>query len=424
MVKYFHAHKVVPEKCRGHMACMRICPTQAIRVRHGKAVISDEFCVDCGNCIGICPEGAIVVESDMIGGLSQFRHKVIVPSPVLYAQFDPRIHPYVIHLALKEMGFDSVIDVNTSTVALAKALELYLRNYKGRLPLIASYCPCVVRLIQVKYPDLVELLVPMDVPREIVAREIKKSLPDKLGLAPEQVGLFYMATCPAKIASVKQPAEKNKSWYDGVVSVRGVYSTIMPHVLAINKEFDEKQVPEDFVFNSEWVTSGSLTRAADKENWLVVAGLDHVMQILDDIENSRLRNIAFIEASAHMLGCVGGTFNVENPYIARANSLRQGEKYQKKVEVDIEDIRKKFHAGYFSIEHPVMPRPTRYFDTDLETSIKRMRERERVYQKLKQINCGCCGSPTCLAFAEDFVRGEVKLTDCIHLSARKESEEE
>ena len=141
MVKYFHAHKVVPEKCRGHMACMRICPTQAIRVRHGKAVISDEFCVDCGNCIGICPEGAIVVESDMIGGLSQFRHKVIVPSPVLYAQFDPRIHPYVIHLALKEMGFDSVIDVNTSTVALAKALELYLRNYKGRLPLIASSCP-------------------------------------------------------------------------------------------------------------------------------------------------------------------------------------------------------------------------------------------------------------------------------------------
>ena len=53
-----------------------------------------------------------------------------------------------------------------------------------------------------------------------------------------------------------------------------------------------------------------------------------------------------------------------------------------------------------------------------------MRERERVYQKLKQINCGCCGSPTCMAFAEDFVRGEVKLTDCPHLAARKESEEE
>ncbi len=422
MVRYFHAHRVIPAKCRGHMACMRTCPTQAIRVRNGKAVISDEFCVDCGNCIGICPENAIVVDSDMVNGLSHFKHKVIVPSPVLYAQFDAHIHPYVIHLALKEIGFDSVIDVHTSTVALAKALELYLKEYRGRLPLIASYCPCVVRLIQVKFPDLVELIVPMEVPREITAREIKKDLPEKLGLTAEEIGVFYVATCPAKIASVQQPAEKKKSWFDGVVSVRGIYSIIMPHVMAISKEFDVSQVPEDFSFNSEWVTSGSLTR--EKENWLVIAGLDHVMQILDDIENSRLRNVAFIEASAHMMGCVGGTFNVENPYIARINSLRQGEKYQKRIDIDTHDIEQKLRAGYFTIEYPIMPRPTRYFDTDLETSIKRMKERERVYQKLKQIDCGCCGSPTCMAFAEDFVRGEVKLTDCIHLNRIQQSEDD
>jgi len=424
MVRYFHAHRVIPAKCRGHMACMRTCPTQAIRVRNGKAVISDEFCVDCGNCIGICPENAIVVDSDMVNGLSHFKHKVIVPSPVLYAQFDAHIHPYVIHLALKEIGFDSVIDVHTSTVALAKALELYLKEYRGRLPLIASYCPCVVRLIQVKFPDLVELIVPMEVPREITAREIKKDLPEQLGLTAEEIGVFYVATCPAKIASVQQPAEKKKSWFDGVVSVRGIYSVIMPHVMAINKEFNVSQVPEDFSFNSEWVTSGSLTRAAEKENWLVIAGLDHVMQILDDIENSRLRNVAFIEASAHMMGCVGGTFNVENPYIARINSLRQGEKYQKRIDIDTHDIEQKLRAGYFTIEYPIMPRPTRYFDTDLETSIKRMKERERVYQKLRQIDCGCCGSPTCMAFAEDFVRGEVKLTDCIHLNRIQQSEDD
>lgn len=424
MTRFFHAHKVIPEKCRGHMSCMRICPTQAIRVRNGKAVISDEFCVDCGNCIAACPEGAIVIESDMIDGLSQFKHKIIVPSPVLYSQFDPRIHPYVIHLALKKIGFDDVVDVNTSNEALARALELYLKDYKGRLPLISSYCPCVVRLIQVKYPDLVELIVPMDVPREITARDIRRDLPPRLGLRPEEIGLFYMATCPAKIASVRQPAEKNKSWYDGVVSLRGVYSILVPHVLAISKEFDERDVPEDFSFNSEWVTSGSLSRASSMENWLVVAGLENVMQILDDIENSRLRNIQFIEASAHMLGCVGGPFNVENPYIARTNSIRQGEKYEKAIRVNDEEIQKKLQDKYFILEHPILPRPIRFFDTDLETSIKRMKERERVYQKLRQIDCGCCGSPTCMAFAEDFVRGEVKITDCIHLARTNHHEEE
>ena len=41
------------------------------------------------------------------------------------------------------------------------------------------------------------------------------------------------------------------------------------------------------------------------------------------------------------------------------------------------------------------------------------RERERVFAKLPQIDCGCCGAPTCMAFSEDFVRGLAKLSDCI-----------
>ena len=51
MTRFFHAPQVNLAKCRGHLACMRICPTQAIRVRDGKAVISDELCVDCGNAV-------------------------------------------------------------------------------------------------------------------------------------------------------------------------------------------------------------------------------------------------------------------------------------------------------------------------------------------------------------------------------------
>ncbi|MFH0990159.1 MAG: [Fe-Fe] hydrogenase large subunit C-terminal domain-containing protein [bacterium] len=422
MAQYFHAHHVDTSKCKGHRSCMRRCPTQAIRVRNGKAIISDELCVDCGNCIEACPEGAVVATSDILNGISRFQYKVMVPSPVLYAQFEPRIHPYVIHMALKRIGFDEVVDVTISSIALSRALELYLRDYKGRLPLISSYCPCIVRLIQVKYPDLVELIVPLEVPREITAREIRKGFPQKLNIPAEEIGLFYMATCPAKVVSVKQPAEKNKSWFDGVVSVKDVYSILVHLVPVINKEFDERMVPDDFAFNSEWVTTGSLTRFANKENWLNVSGLENVVKILDDIENSRLRNISFIEVTAHMLGCVGGPYNVENPYLARANSIRQDEKYEKHIPTNDIEVERQLKEGHFSMEFPILPRPTRYFDTDLETSIKRMKERERVFQKLPQIDCGCCGSPTCLAFAEDFVRGSVTLIDCYHFLSSSTNE--
>ncbi len=398
---------------------MRHCPTQAIRVREGKAVISEELCIDCGTCISVCPTGAIAPITDPVGEISNFKYKVAVPSPVLYSQFDSGIHPFIIHLAFKELGFDEVADVSTSSAALARALVKYMKKYRGRLPLISSHCPSMLRLIQVKYPDLVELVVPVDVPREVTAREIRRTFPARFGLKPEDIGIIYVAPCPAKIVSIKQPAEKVKSWFDAVVSMKDVYTVLLPHIVAINERFDESQVPKDFTFNAGWATLGGITRAVKTKNWLAVSGLDHVMSILDDIENSRLRNVDFVEAMACMLGCIGGIFGVENPYVARTNSIKQRAKYETRIKVDDEDVAQKLEGGYYFIENPILPRPTKYFDTDLETSIKRMKERDRVYQKLRQIDCGCCGAPTCMAFAEDFVRGEVELTDCIFLATKE-----
>lgn len=420
MAQYYHAHKVDLDKCRGHMSCMRHCPTQAIRIRGSKAIISEELCVDCGTCISVCPSGAIVPITDPVAELSHFKYKVVVPSPVLYSQFESNIHPYIIHLALKKLGFDEVVDAGASSAALARALVKYMKKYRGRLPLISSHCPSMLRLIQVKYPDLVELVIPLDVPREVTAKEIRMSFPDKLGLKLEDIGIIYIAPCPAKIVSIKQPAEKARSWFDGVYSIKDVYSVLLPQIVAIKEEFTEKDVPKDFSFNAGWATLGGITRAVEMENWLAVSGLDHVMKILDDIENSKLRNIDFVEALACMLGCIGGKFNVESPYVARTNSIKQRAKYEHRIETNDEEIEENLKKGYYFIENPILPRPTKYFDTDLETSIKRMKEKERVYKKLRQIDCGYCGAPTCMAFAEDYVRGEAKLTDCIFLAQKEE----
>ncbi len=415
-MEYYHAHELIPDKCRGHMACMRNCPTEAIRIRNGKAVISRELCVDCGACISVCPEGAIVPISDPVADISHFKYKVVVPSSVLYAQFEASIHPYLLHLAFKHIGFDEVVDIGHSCAVLARAYIEYMKQYTGPLPLISPDCPATVRLIQVRYPDLVDQVLPLDVPRELTAREVKKNLPAKLGLHPDEVGVFYVSPCPAKIVSCRQPAEKTKSWFDGAISIKDIYSVLLPQVFTEMKTFDESQVPDDFVFSAGWATLGGLTRAVKMDNWLAVSGWDHVMRIFDDIENSRLRNIDFVEVMSCMLGCIGGCLNVQNPYVTRANSIKQRNRYERHIQLDEADINRKLEAGYFFMENKILPRPTKYFDTDLETSIKRMAEKEKVYRKLRQIDCGCCGAPTCKAFAEDFVRGDVRLTDCIFLA--------
>jgi hypothetical protein len=194
---------------------------------------------------------------------------------------------------------------------------------------------------------------------------------------------------------------------------------LLPHVLAIRAKFDISQAPEDFRFSVGWGVLGGLTRAVKMDKWLAVSGLDHVMRILDDIENSRLRNVEFVEAFACMLGCIGGPFNIENPYVARFNSSKQRERYESRIEIDDTEIEHRIREGYYFLDNPILPRPTLYFDTDLETSIKRMKEGERVYQKLPQIDCGCCGAPTCMAFAEDLVRGDAEINDCVYFAIRE-----
>jgi iron only hydrogenase large subunit-like protein len=247
------------------------------------------------------------------------------------------------------------------------------------------------------------------------SRANSRRRPSALGLAPEDVGIVYISPCLAKIVSIIQPAEKEGSWFDGVVSIRDIFPPLRQHVHAINRCFDPAQVPADFYFSAGWSAFGGMTRAVQADNWLAVSGIDHVMKVFDDIENSKLRHVRFIEALACMLGCSGGTLNVESPYVARANSVKERARYEGHAELDDAEIEKHMREGHYDLQGAIRPRPTRYFDVDLETSLKRMKEIERLYQNLRQTDCGCCGAPTCRAFAEDCVRGQAKLTDCIFL---------
>jgi hypothetical protein len=88
-------------------------------------------------------------------------------------------------------------------------------------------------------------------------------------------------------------------------------------------------------------------------------------------------------------------------------------RYSEPIAFDETEILEKYKEKYYFLGHQVLPRLTRSLSIDIATSIKRMKQKEKIYLKLPKKDCGLCGAPTCETFAQDCAQGEADLTDCI-----------
>ena len=108
MEEYFHSVILNEEKCLGCTNCVRSCPTQAIRVRKGKAVIIKEKCIDCGECIKVCPHHAKDGTADTMDQVKEYKYRVAVVDPAFLGQISDHISINAILSAIKELEFDEV----------------------------------------------------------------------------------------------------------------------------------------------------------------------------------------------------------------------------------------------------------------------------------------------------------------------------
>jgi Fe-S-cluster-containing hydrogenase component 2 len=92
----FRSIRIDTEKCTGRMKCLRICPTQALRIRNAKAKLLNDRCIDCGECVRICPNHAFIPQTSSFSDFSGFKYTIALPSPVFYSQFGKDVKPSAI----------------------------------------------------------------------------------------------------------------------------------------------------------------------------------------------------------------------------------------------------------------------------------------------------------------------------------------
>lgn len=417
---FYHALEIKESNCIGCSRCMKICPTEAIRISNGKAFIMEDRCVDCGKCYESCPVGAIYIKQDDFKKVHEFPHSVALLPAVFLGQFPDDIRVSRIYAALKELGFKHVFEVESAAGIYADAKHKYARENVDKFPLISSFCPAIVRLIQIKYPSLVENIMPIKAPLDITAMYVIKKLTEERGVPREEIGVFYVTPCAAKIAAVKAPVGEKRSIIDGVINMDSLFNKVYRKIKEQGKNyvFPALQTPSlsaDDILST--LTNGERRLCMAKRSY-AIDGIQNVMDFLDKLENDEVEGVEFLELRACDQSCAGALLSCDNRFLcgermyARARKAAERERNGEIPRAREMDAYKEFLVDN-AVAEPAQERSMLTLDKDLSKAYQKLEKINKLKNYLPQADCGMCGAPSCEAFATDVVCKQVGLTRCV-----------
>ena len=397
-------------KCKGCTNCIKRCPTEAIRVRDGHAIIKEEKCIDCGECIRVCPYQAKKAIFDALEDFDSYKYKIALPAPALYGQFEDLDDVDEVLTALLECGFDSVFEVSRAAEIVTEYTRRYLKREGLTKPVISSACPAIVRLINLRFSYLADNLLPLMPPIEYAARLARKeALQSHPELSDSDICVLFISPCPAKVSYVKNPLGVEKSAVNGALAISDMYFKIR----AKRKEIKELMpLSRTGIIGLNWAGTGGEATSLMSDKYLAADGIENCIRVLDQIDNGTIHNLDFVELNACNGGCVGGTLNVENPYIAKAR-LRSLRKYLPVSRNRVSDGGESDLPDDVILERELFYGENEGKSMDRAAAIEKMKKIEDIYKSLPKIDCGSCGAPNCHALAEDIVRLEACEEDCL-----------
>ena len=306
------------------------------------------------------------------------------------------------------MGFDDVYEVSGAAELVSEMSRKYVSEHKEQWPIISTACPSVVRLIQVRFPNLIEHLLTICAPVDLAASIAKDKAMEKTGLPREKIGVIFISPCPAKMTAVKSPIGIDHSEIDGVLAIKEVYPILLPLMKQSIDDVEELSISGRIGIS--WGSTGGEAGSLLSDNYLAADGIENVIRVLEDLEDQKFDQLEFIELNACAGGCVGGVLTVENPYLAKVKLQR----LRKYLPIACSHLVSGVDSKNLWTDD-VKYEPVFKLGKDMNESIANMARVEELCEKFPKLDCGSCGAPTCKALAEDIVRGVANEQDCIHI---------
>ena len=243
-----------PNKCILCRRCVSVCnkiQTTSILTAENRGfqtVITPAFglpigntaCTYCGQCVVVCPVGALKETSHKDRVLRAIndpnKHVVVQPAPAVRVGIGEcfglpagTCETGKLAAALHRMGFDDVFDTNwgADLTILEEGTE-FLERFRAvlsggvaTLPMMTSCSPGWIQFIEHNYPEHLENLSTCKSPHQMFGAVVKSYYAKKLGKKPEDMYVVSIMPCTAKKTECARPEMQN----DGVPNVDAVLTT-------------------------------------------------------------------------------------------------------------------------------------------------------------------------------------------------------
>ncbi len=214
--------------------------------------ISETNCTYCGQCVGVCPTGALTEEMDYrkIPNIIEDPEKFVIVQMApavrvaLCEEFGAKSNEITtgkIVAALKLLNFDKVFDTNFSAdLTIMEEAKEFIKRFEEKkdLPLITSCCPAWIRFAELNYKNEMKYISSCKSPQQMFGAIAKSYLADKYKIKRENMIVVSVMPCIAKKYEAQR--EELAGDVDIVITTRELAKLIMKHSIDIANLKEEK----------------------------------------------------------------------------------------------------------------------------------------------------------------------------------------